>query len=90
MKTPLFPLGRLVTTPGALDAMSLLEMRTALQAHQRGEWGDTEAEDSASNDAAVREGGRIFSAYHTARGEKFWVITEADRSVTTVLLPDEY
>jgi len=90
MQTPLFPLGRIVATPGALDAMDVLGMAAALKAHQSGEWGDVDTEDAVSNDAAVHDGTRIFSVYRTARGEKFWIITEWDRSVTTVLLPEEY
>ena len=90
MKTPLFPLGRLVATFGALGAMDVLDMEVALKAHERGEWGDVGAEDAALNDASVHGGERIFSVYYTAQGIKFWIITEADRSVTTVLLPEEY
>ena len=55
-----------------------------------GDWGLLEDEDWALNDEALREGGRLFSAYGTSKGQRLWVITEADRSVTTILLPQEY
>jgi len=61
----------------------------ALGRHVRGDWGDVDAEDRAANDRALREGTRVLSSYR-AGGVKFWVITEADRSATTVLLPSEY
>ncbi len=88
----MFPLGKLVATPGALDALkengvNALEF---LRRHQRGDWGDLCAEDTAANERAVREGMRLLSAYHLADRRKIWVITEADRSVTTLLLPSEY
>lgn len=85
-----FSLGRTLSTPGALAALTGEEMFGALQRHAAGDWGDCSAEDAAANDEALLDGSRIFSIYHTAAGVKFWVITEADRSVTTVLLPDEY
>jgi len=58
--------------------------------HHRGDWGDLDEEDKAANDQALIDGGRLFSAYHSATGIKVWIITEADRSATTVLLPSEY
>lgn len=66
------------------------EVLLMLSRHVRGDWGVMDAEDSASNDAALRCGGRLFSAYVSRGGEKLWVITEADRSATTVLLPSDY
>ena len=87
-----FPLGRLLTTPGAIEALEVAEESSmALFArHQSGDWGDLCAEDKQANDFSVKRSGRIFSAYKLSTGVKVWVITEADRSVTTILLPDEY
>ncbi len=88
---PLFALGQTVATPGALDALQNLGVPPValLCRHQRGDWGDLNAEDRQSNDDALKTGGRIFSAYQFV-AVRFWVITEADRSVTTILLPEEY
>ncbi len=82
-----FPLGRLLVTPGVLDLA--VDIWPLILRHAPGDWGDLEAEDRASNDRAVRFGGRIFSAYALPQG-RVWIITEADRSATTALLPDEY
>ena len=87
-----FPLGHLVATPGALAALadagqSPLEF---LARHVRGDWGDLCPEDRRLNDQALRQGTRLLSAYRTAKGVKLWVITEADRSSTCLLLPEEY
>jgi len=88
---PRFQLGKVVATPGALDAIPSEELRHALGRHWSGDWGDLEQEDREANDLALEEGSRLFSAYKTrAQETTFWIITEADRSVTTVLLPDEY
>jgi hypothetical protein len=88
---PLFALGRTLATPGALVVMQGMGISpiALLSRHQRGDWGDLGAEDKQSNDEAVKVGSRVFSAYRfdTVR---LWVITEADRSVTTILLPEEY
>ncbi len=92
MKTPLFRLGQVVLTPGAIRALE--EARLCpwdfLARHSAGDWGDLDEEDWHLNDEAVKDGSRILSAYLTAKGERVWVITEADRSVTTLLLPSEY
>jgi hypothetical protein len=89
---PLFPLGQVVATPGALAALQQAgeSFPQFLARHVRGDWGDLDAEDARANDLALEEGSRIFSAYHTSKGAKLWLITEADRSVTTLLLPEEY
>lgn len=87
---PTFPLGQLVATPNALDHITHDDIMAALQRHVAGDWGDVCAEDKQSNDDAVAEGMRILSAYRAANGTKFWIITEADRSVTTILLPEDY
>lgn len=89
---PLFPLGQIVATPGSLAAMqdgghSPIEF---LARHAQGDWGEVGAEDKSLNDEAVKDGSRILSAYRTKLGTKLWVITEADRSSTCILLPDEY
>lgn len=88
----LFLLGRLVGTPGALAAIKeagQFPFEFVLR-HEAGDWGDLCAEDKAENEFSVERPLRIFSAYHTAKGEKIWMITEADRSATTILLPSEY
>ena len=83
-------LGRLFTTPGVLERVAGDAVLAALGRHVRGDWGDVDAEDRAANDRALEEGTRVLSSYRDAAGVKFWVITEADRSSTTVLLPSEY
>ncbi|KNZ68191.1 hypothetical protein Tfer_3273 [Thermincola ferriacetica] len=85
-----FPPGKIFCTPGVLESVPLEEVHAALQRHMSGDWGDVCPEDASLNDNALVEGGRLLSAYHTKDGEKFWIITEPDRSATTVLLPDEY
>ncbi len=88
---PLFPLGQVVATPGAIALMEVARIEPAqlLQRHQSGDWGDLDVEDQRENDYAVHRWLRIFSAYGTPP-DRLWVITEADRSVTTILRPDEY
>jgi hypothetical protein len=88
----LFILGRVVATPGAMDALSrsLQSPGDFLTKHVRGEWGDLDAFDTEANRTAIREGDRILSSYKTCHGEAIWVITEADRSSTCILLPSEY
>ena len=83
-----FPLGRVVATPGAseLDTTTLLH---CLKRHATGDWGKVCDEDKALNDAALKDGSRVLSAYDVD-GTTLWIITEADRSVTTFLLPEEY
>jgi hypothetical protein len=84
-----FPLGQVVATANASLRLSTEEVITALRRHAGGDWGDVCPEDALANDAALREGGRLFSAY--GQGDnRFWIITEADHSVTTVLMPDDY
>ena len=94
-KSRLFPLGTIVGTPGALAACEEHHVSPnvlILARHARGDWGDVDAEDAAANEAAIRDGSRILSAYtiNHDHGVRLWVITEADRSVTTILLPEEY
>lgn len=87
-----FRLGRLLSTPGALAALVAAHQsgRAFLKRHHAGDWGDLDPEDKKSNDRAVEEGERILSAYRLQTGQKLWIITEADRSATTLLLPNEY
>ena len=84
-----FPLGQLAITANASMRLSTEEVLTALRRHACGDWGDLCPEDTLANDAALLEGGRLFSAYGQGK-DRFWVITEADYSVTTVLLPEGY
>lgn len=88
----LFNPGRVVATPGALDLIERFNInyRDYLDRHLAGDWGDMCDEDKAANDKAIGEGTRIFSAYQVTEEDRLWVITEADRSGTTFLLPVEY
>jgi hypothetical protein len=87
-----FALGTLVATPGALEALEDSGQSPAefLARHCSGDWGEVDQADAAENELSVEQGFRILSAYSTRRGVKLWIITEADRSATTILLPDEY
>jgi hypothetical protein len=87
-----FPLGQLVATPGALVAFERTGQQPIefLSRHATGDWGDLGPDDKSANDQAVESGERLLSAYRLKDGTKIWVITEADRSVTTALLPTEY
>lgn len=87
---PRFQLGELVVTKNALRNISVVDMLAAINRHRTGDWGDVCAVDKESNDESLREGGRLFSSYQAGDGTRFWVITEADRSVTTILLPEDY
>ncbi len=87
---PKFEPGRVVATPGALESVPRGEMMAALDRHSRGDWGECCQEDADANDRALEEGARLMSVYGTKAGTKFWIITEADRSATTVLLPEDY
>lgn len=87
---PRFALGRIVATPGALELLSPAQMVALLKRHVSGDWGDLGEEDKQENEFSVTNNFRILSAYNLSDGEKVWIITEWDRSVTTVLLPSEY
>ncbi len=103
-QSPLFQLGQVVATPGALQLLKQFGVQpfALLARHQSGDWGNLDASDMRENSMALVHGHRIFSSYQlTRRGkaepdgassvtEKVWIITEADRSSTTVLLPSEY
>ena len=89
----LFPLGRIASTAGALDALAAegADAVELLKRHVSGDWGELGGDDKAENELSVKHGFRILSAYRLPRTRvKLWVITEADRSATTLLLPDEY
>ncbi len=85
----LFPLGQVVATPGAIAATTHEERETFLYRHQIGSWEETCHEDRLQNTLALFHNLRVFSAHNAAKG-KIWIITEADRSVTTILLPEDY
>lgn len=91
-KSILFPLGSVFMTVGARESLSdsSQEPIEFLARHQRGDWGDICKDDADESDFSLKNGFRILSAYKTNGGEKLWIITEADRSATTILLPSEY
>lgn len=90
-KTICFPLGHLVATPSSLELLDRAAVNASdlLLRHQRGDWGNVPHEDAAENDLSVVNGFRILSSYPVGDG-RIWIITEADRSSTTLLLPEEY
>jgi hypothetical protein len=87
----LFPLGKTVATPRALDALERAGIAPAslLVRHQNGDWGELSPEDADANQQGLDHGDRILSSYPVGDG-KVWIITEADRSATTLLLPEDY
>lgn len=85
-----FPLGQLVVSRNATTEITPMDVLAAVARHAKGDWGDVCDDDRKENELALKEGFRLFSVYHAADGTKFWIITEADRSVTTVLLPEDY
>jgi hypothetical protein len=89
---PKFSLGRIVATPGALEALQQANQSPFefIERHQAGDWGELCAEDIRENEFSLKNGFRLLSAYRTLHDVKVWIITEADRSVTTLLLPHEY
>ena len=86
------PLGRTVATPIALAELERAKQKVDefLRRHECGDWGEVQEEDWAANDRALKTGERILSSYKLRTGETIWIITEADRSSTTLLLPSEY
>jgi hypothetical protein len=88
----LFSPGQIVSTPGALDALEVNEIdpRTYLRRHLTGDWGDVCEEDRKENELSLKRGYRLMSVYKLNNGQTLWIITEADRSATTFLLPEEY
>ncbi len=93
MSGPLFPMGRIVATPGALSALEEagVDALELLRRHQGGDWGQVPACDARENERSLKHGWRILSSYPIGEnGAKVWILTEADRSATTLLLPTEY
>jgi len=88
LMTPRFPLGRTVATPGAL-ALGI-DLASYMRRHHCGDWGDLEAGDKQANEEALNDGTRILSCYQVGGGERIYIITEADRSSTCILRPEEY
>jgi hypothetical protein len=91
-KQPAFELGQIVATPGALAAIKKAGQQPGefLTRHINRDWGDLDEEDRKENEYSLEHGFRLLSAYKTNAGDRLWIITEADRSVTTLLLPEEY
>jgi hypothetical protein len=85
-----FRLGRIVTTLNALQRLPQEDILLGVQRHQCGDWGDVDEHDRQENEASLQQSLRLMSVYHARDGTRFWLITEADRSVTTVLLPEDY
>jgi hypothetical protein len=88
----LFPLGEVRATPAAMRALADAAANPVhyLARHATGDWGEVRAEDRAANDHALRTGGRLLSEYRLRTGVRLWVLTEADRSASTLLLPSDY
>ena len=91
-KQPAFELGQIVATPGALAALKKAGQQPGefLTRHVHREWGDLDDEDRRENEYSLEHGFRLLSAYKTNAGDRLWIITESDRSATTILLPEEY
>ena len=91
-KRGVFELGQTLATPGALAALKKAgqEPHDFLRRHVASDWGDLSDEDQKENDYSLEHGFRLLSSYRTNAGDKLWIITESDRSATTLLLPEEY
>jgi len=85
-----FPSGQIVATPNVLANILPEDIRKCLVRHFAGDWGECSEEDIESNNLALVDSGRLFSIYRSVNNVRFWIITEADRSATTVLLPEDY
>jgi hypothetical protein len=86
----IFPLGMIRTTPGVIQKIAFRDAFNGLARHASADWGNVNNEDWEMNDFSLVNGERILSVYSDSKGETFWIITEADRSSTTILLPDDY
>ena len=86
----LFPLGQCVITANAGNTLDPKDVKAAMDRHARGDWGELDGDDWKENEVALVEGLRLFSRYTDRRGTPFYIITESDRLVTTVLLPEDY
>jgi hypothetical protein len=85
-----FSLGQIVATPNAIEQLSPSDMARAIARHHGGDWGDVCDADRQENELSLKEGFRLMSVYHGENGQKHYVITEADRSATTILMPEDY
>ena len=85
-----FSLGQVIATPNALSKLTHEDILKALDRHVTGDWGETSEEERNENEFSLKKEFRLLSVYRGANGTKFWIITEADRSFTTVLLPEDY
>ena len=90
MSAAKFQLGKIVSTPNALNHLTYDDISAGLMRHVTGDWGDVDEHDRQENETSLQKGFRLLSVYHAANGVKFWIITDADRSATTVLLPEDY
>lgn len=90
MNVPKFQLGQLVATANAMARLTQEDMLRAMNRHVIGDWGELDEADGLENERSLLHGWRLLSAYSASNGTRFWIITEADRSATTVLLPEDY
>ena len=88
--TKRFALGQIVITPNALDHLDPADIGACLRRHACGDWGNLDPHDVTENERSLQAGFRLLSAYTDRHGTRFWIITEADRSQTTILLPEDY
>jgi len=82
--------GKLFVTPGVQESISCVDLATAIRRHFAQDWGEVCEHDWQANDEALQRGGRLVSTYDSKEEVRFWIITEACRSMTTILLPNEY
>jgi hypothetical protein len=85
-----FRIGRIVSTPNALQSLAPEDIVSGISKHMAGDWGDVDEDDRQANERALIRGARLWSVYEAGNCLRFWIITEADRSVTTILLPEDY
>ncbi len=85
-----FNLGTIVITPMAMKELDQMSVIDSLNRHSQGDWGEVSEVDREENEVSLKEGLRLLSVYHDTHGIKFWIITESDRSATTILLPSDY
>jgi len=90
MSAAKFKTGQIVTTANALNHLTYDEILSGLLRHVTGDWGDASKDDRKENELSLEKGFRLCSVYHTESGVKFWIVTEANRSATTVMLPGDY
>ena len=90
MSATKFPLGQVVITANAKNVLHPEDVPLALARHAAGDWGDLDEDDRRENELSLAQGFRLLSVYRDRSSTKFWIITEADRSATTILLPEDY